>query len=108
MDKLTGSFVFLQRRAPDVLTRDGTSARIPSYQAVDFLRRAEEEGSAPRDVVDAIRKRVIDEGAAVSSVAKQYGEVVFPLPDGEKKQRTSPPWTPSCNASRTVRRSRSR
>src|ERR1700733_6215454 len=37
-DKLTGSYQFLQRRAPEVLRRDGVNRPIPSYQSVDFLR----------------------------------------------------------------------
>src|SRR5580692_2951018 len=37
-DKLTGSFAFLQKRAPAVLARDPLRDPIPSYQAVDFLR----------------------------------------------------------------------
>ena len=75
--KLTGSFTFLQKKAPDVLTRDGVDKKIPSYQAVDFLRRAEEESPAPRDLVDAIRSQVIDEGRAYPTLTKKYGEVVF-------------------------------
>src|SRR5271166_4946009 len=47
VDKLTGSFTFLQRRAPSVLSRDGVREPIPSYQAVDFLRRAEASEDAP-------------------------------------------------------------
>jgi hypothetical protein len=78
VDKLTGSFAFLQRRAPSVLSRDGVREPIPSYQAVDFLRRAEASEHAPRDTVDEIRKRVIDDLAPVSAVSRAYGNVVFP------------------------------
>jgi hypothetical protein len=87
VDKLTGSFLFLQKRAPEVLTRDGVSAPIPSYQAVDFLRRAESQEGAPGDAVEAIRKRVIDDGAPLPTIAKQYKETVFPIDEGSKKQR---------------------
>src|SRR3954467_9116757 len=34
VEKLTGSFAFLQRHAPEVLGRDGISAPIPSYHSV--------------------------------------------------------------------------
>ena len=54
VDKLTGSYSFLQKRAPGVLDRDGLSSPIPSYQAVDFLRRAEEADGAPEDAVGEI------------------------------------------------------
>ena len=39
VDKLLGSFTFLRKRAPEVLERDGVARSIPSYQAIDFLRR---------------------------------------------------------------------
>ena len=53
VDKLTGSFLFLKKRAPEVLARDGLSRTIPSYQVVDFLRRAETESDAPESTVGA-------------------------------------------------------
>jgi hypothetical protein len=87
VDKLTGSYTFLQRRAPAVLERDGLRERVPSYQAVDFLRRAEEEESAPRDVLDELRGRVLDEAAPVATVARAYGDVVFPIDEGTKRAR---------------------
>lgn len=88
--KLTGSFQFLRNRAPEVLGRDGVQAPIPSYQAIDFLRRAEaaeESGSAPADVVEAVRRRVLDEGAPLPAVTREYKDVVFPLDDALKKRR---------------------
>jgi hypothetical protein len=89
VDKLTGSFAFLKRRAPEVLSRDGITMPIPSYQSVDFLRRAEAESAAPKDVVQAIRKRVLDEGAGLSSVARQYRDTVFPMPAEKKAHDTA-------------------
>lgn len=82
-DKLTASFAFLQQRAPEVLRRDGVHEAIPSFQAVDFLRRAEESEAAP-ETLEEIRRRVIDEVAPATSVTRQYREVVFPL--GEEKR----------------------
>lgn len=87
VDKLTGSFLFLQKRAPEVLRRDGLSAPIPSYQSVDFLRRAESQEGAPDDAVEAIRKRVIEDGAPLPKLAKQYKDTVFPIDEGSKKVR---------------------
>jgi hypothetical protein len=87
VEKLTGSYSFLKRRAPSVLGRDAVSEPIPSYEAVDFLRRAEEREDAPRDVVDTIRKRVIDEGASAGSLSRTYGEVVFPLDKDARRAR---------------------
>jgi hypothetical protein len=87
VDKLTGSFMFLKKRAPEVLTRDGLSRTIPSYQAVDFLRRAEAEEDAPEEAVEAIRQRVIEDGAALPSIVRQFRDVVFPVDASEKKER---------------------
>jgi hypothetical protein len=87
VDKLTGSFLFLQRRAPEVLARDGVAREIPSYQAVDFLRRAEERDDAPTDAVRAVRERVLEEGAPLSAVSRQFKDVVFPVSDGDKRSR---------------------
>jgi hypothetical protein len=87
VDKLTGSYVFLQRRAPEVLERDGVAAPLPSYQAVDFLRRAEETEAAPPETLAELRRRVIDEGAPLPSVSRKYREVVFPLEAGARRER---------------------
>jgi hypothetical protein len=87
VDKLTGSFLFLQKRAPEVLERDGVSAPIPSYQSVDYLRRAESQEGAPGEVVEAIRKRVIEEAAPLPTIARQYNETVFPIDAGTRSKR---------------------
>lgn len=87
VDKLTGSYSFLQKRAPAVLRRDGVSEAIPSYQAIDFLRRAEEQEGAPEEAVVAIRKMVLEEGAPLPSVAREYQDVVFPLDEAERSER---------------------
>jgi hypothetical protein len=82
VEKLTGSYSFLQRRAPAVLARDAIHEPVPSYRAVDFLRRAEEaekQGSAPPEAVEAIRQRVLEEAAPLAAVSRAYKDVVFPV-----------------------------
>jgi hypothetical protein len=86
VDKLTGSYSFLQRRAPAVLSRDGLAAPVPSYQAIDFLRRAEEQGG-PEEAVEAIRRKVIDEAVPLPQVAREYKDVVFPIDDKTRMKR---------------------
>ena len=78
-DKLTGSYAFLRRAAPEVLQRDGREAPIPSYQAVDFLRRAEEESEAPPETLSEIRRQVLDEGTELPKLSRIYRQVVFPV-----------------------------
>jgi hypothetical protein len=87
VDKLTGSYVFLKKRAPEVLARDGVSARIPSYQAVDFLARAEERSDLPRDVVEQMRNQVLEQGAGVSAISRQYKDIVFPRSAEDKRKQ---------------------
>ncbi len=82
VDKLVGSYGFLRDRAPEVLTRNGEAedAPLPSYQAVDFWRRAE-EAEAPEETLSEIRRHVIDEGASLPKLSRLYREVVFPVDD---------------------------
>jgi hypothetical protein len=87
VDKLTGSFQFLKHKAPDVLRRDGLNAPIPSYQSIDFLRRAEEEDGTKPDVMDALRKRVLDEGAPAAAVSREFKATVFPIDEATRKER---------------------
>lgn len=87
VDKLTGSFSFLQRRAPAVLQRDPLSEPMPSYQSVDFLRRADENPHANRDTVEEIRHRVLDEAAPIATVSRAYKDTVFPIDDDARRAR---------------------
>ncbi len=84
--KLTGSFAFLRSRAPEVLRRDGREAPIPTYQAVDFLRRAE-EAEAPQETLTELRRHVLDEGAPLPKVARLYREAIFPLDEEEQSEK---------------------
>lgn len=87
VQKLVGSFTFLKKRAPEVLGRNGVSAHIPSYQAVDFLRRAESEERAPAEAVEEIRRKVLEEGASLPAVAKKFSDTVFPIDAATKRAR---------------------
>ena len=87
VDKLTGSYLFLKKRAPAVLDRDPLTEPMPSYHAVDFLRRAEDSEDAPREAVEEIRRRVIDEAAPVAAVSRAYKDVVFPIDEGTRRER---------------------
>src|SRR5262249_26203740 len=83
-DKLTGSYTFLHARAPEVLRRDGRDAPLPTYQAIDFLRRVEEESKAPEETVREIRRHVLDEGTPLPKISRLYRQAVFPLDDEEQ------------------------
>jgi hypothetical protein len=87
VEKLTGSYSFLQRKAPAVLERDPLRDAFPSYQSVDFLRRAEESEAAPRDTVEEIRHRVLEEAAPLATVSRAYADKVFPIDEDALRER---------------------
>lgn len=91
VEKLTGSYMFLHKRAPQVLTRDPLDAPLPSYQAIDFLRRAEEKaeenGSVPDGTIEDIRKKVLEDGVPVAQVAKLYKDTLFPVSAAQKREK---------------------
>jgi hypothetical protein len=91
VEKLTGSYMFLHKRAPEVLRRDPLENHLPSYQAIDFLRRAEERNDEDHTVSDEtmveVRKKVLDEGVPMATVARLYKDSLFPVSDADKKSK---------------------
>ncbi len=91
VEKLTASYMFLHKRAPEVLRRDPIETPLPSYQAIDFLRRAEEKAEEDDSVSNAtivdIRKKLLDEGAPVATVARLYKDSLFPTSEADKKTK---------------------
>lgn len=93
VDKLCGSYMFLHKRAPEILKRDPMDADIPSYQAIDFLRRAEERveeeppTSVQKEAMEEVRKKVLEEGTPIATVARLYKDTLFPLPEAEKREK---------------------
>ncbi len=85
VDKLTGSFLFLKERAPDILERDGLTSKIPSYAAVDFLRRAEAREGAPREVVDQLRASVLEHPVSMPTLSKKFAPQIFPPSRDERR-----------------------
>lgn len=91
VEKLTGSFMFLHKRAPEVLKRDpvGETA-LPSYMAIDYLRRVEEKAEAddsiPKEAVEEVRHKILDEGQPMAKVARLYKDTLFPTTDHQKKE----------------------
>jgi hypothetical protein len=87
VEKLLGSFAFLRKRAPEVLERDGTTMPIPTYQAVDFVRRAYDEERAPKEKVEEVFHKVIEEGTPLAAVTREYKDTVFPIDEKTRKER---------------------
>jgi CRISPR/Cas system CSM-associated protein Csm2 small subunit len=91
VDKLTGSYMFLHKSAPEVLKRDPLENHLPSYQAIDFLRRAEERNEAAptvsEETMGEVRKKVLDEGVPMATVARLYKDSLFPVSETDKKAK---------------------
>lgn len=91
VEKLTGSFMFLHKRAPEVLKRDPIGeTSLPSYMAIDYLRRVEEkaetDATIPKEAVAEVRQKILDEGQPMAKVAKLYKDTLFPTTDHQKKE----------------------
>ncbi len=91
VEKLTGSYMFLHKRAPEVLRRDPLDSQLPSYQAIDFLRRAEERQKEEPTVSDEtmveMRSKILDEGVPMATVARLYKDSLFPVSPADKKSK---------------------
>lgn len=91
VDKLTGSYMFLHKSAPEVLQRDPLEGHLPSYQAIDFLRRAEErnreENTVPDSTMEEVRNKILDEGVPMATVARLYKDSLFPVSPADKKAK---------------------
>ncbi|MBX3199491.1 MAG: hypothetical protein KF894_15260 [Labilithrix sp.] len=89
VEKLTGSYMFLHKRAPEVLRRDPLEA-LPSYQAIDYLRRVEEKAAEddtiPQETLVDVRKQILDDGVPITKVARLYNDTLFPLSDAAKRE----------------------
>jgi hypothetical protein len=91
VEKLTGSYMFLHKSAPEVLRRDPLENHLPSYQAIDFLRRAEERNEQDNTVSDEtmveVRNKILDEGVPMATVARLYKDSLFPVSPADKKTK---------------------
>ena len=89
--KLLGSYRFLETSAPRVIERardtETFDIPIPSVQAVDFVKRATEEGNADEETLRTIHRVAFDEGGEVPLLKKSFGDIVFPTTDREKKDK---------------------
>jgi hypothetical protein len=91
VEKLTGSYMFLHKRAPEILRRDPLENHLPSYQAIDFLRRAEErneqDNTVPDETMVEVRNKILDEGVPMATVARLYKDSLFPVSPADRKSK---------------------
>lgn len=90
VQKLLGSYSFLESAAPRVIERardERQQAPIPSIASVDFVRRATEVGEADEPTMESIRRVAFDEGAEPAYLRKQFNDVAFPTTDRQRKDK---------------------
>lgn len=89
VDKLTGSFSFLKARAPQVLQRDALEESIPSYQAVDYLRKAHTQSEVMEkpEVFSKLYTQIVDDGVPLAKAKKEFEPTLFPKTRDEQKAR---------------------
>jgi hypothetical protein len=87
VEKLTGSYVALERHAPAALHgHDHAQVQMPSWDALDYYARAVGEGESPGasppphaspDVLDELKQAVFDEGAPISTLRRRFHSVLY-------------------------------
>jgi hypothetical protein len=106
VDKLCASYGFLRANAPRLVRDDGDGAAersrdrdaeppphedadapIPSFEAVQYVAKAQAHGAASQDTLDEMKRMAFDEGASLPALSRRFKEVAFPVDDEEMKRR---------------------
>jgi hypothetical protein len=91
VDKLCASYGFLRANAPRLVRDDSPTVPvnepIPSWEAVQYVAKAEERGAADENVLTEMKRAAFEEGASVPALSRRFREVAFPVDDEEKRQR---------------------
>ncbi|HTJ45071.1 MAG TPA: hypothetical protein VL463_23345 [Kofleriaceae bacterium] len=91
VQKLLGSFRFLQSSAPRVIERaretETFDAPLPSLAAVEFVQKATERGAADEETLRTIHRAAFDEGADAPVLARRFKEAAFPIDARESKDK---------------------
>lgn len=91
VQKLLGSFRFLQSSAPRVIERarehETFDAPVPSIAAVEFVQKATERGAADEETLRTIHQAAFEEGADAPVLARRFKEVAFPGSEREDKDK---------------------
>ena len=90
IEKLCASYRFLRSNAPRLLREEDNAddvRPVPTWQAVDFVLRAEERGAADDDTLDEMKRAVFEEGVPAPALSRRFREVAFPLGADEKRGR---------------------
>jgi len=93
VQKLLGSYRFLETSAPRVIERardvepEDLSTPIPSLPAVEFVQKATERGAADAETLETIKRVAFEEGADAPMLLKQFKNVAFPETERERREK---------------------
>jgi len=90
VQKLLGSYRFLETSAPRVIERaraDHYDAPIPSLPAVEFVERATREGNADEETLRTIHKAAFEDGFEAPVLNRKFGELAFPTTPTDRKEK---------------------
>ncbi len=91
VQKLLGSYRFLETSAPRVIERargtDHFEAPIPSLPAVEFVQKATERAAADAETLETIQRVAFDEGIEAPVLARRFKDVAFPESERERKDK---------------------
>ena len=93
VQKLLGSYRFLETSAPRVIERardvepEDLSTPIPSLPAVEFVQKATERGVADAETLETIKRVAFEEGADAPMLLKQFKNVAFPETERERREK---------------------
>ena len=91
VQKLLGSYRFLETSAPRVIERargtDTFEAPIPSLPTVEFVQKATERAAADPETLETIQRVAFDEGIEAPVLARRFKDVAFPESDRERRDK---------------------
>ena len=93
VQKLLGSYRFLETSAPRVIERardveaEDLSTPIPSLPVVEFVQKATERGAADAETLETIKRVAFEEGADAPMLLKQFKNVAFPETERERREK---------------------
>jgi hypothetical protein len=90
VQKLLGSYRFLETSAPRVIERareNRDPSTIPSLPTVEFVQRATERAAADPETLETIQRVAFDEGMEAPVLARRFKDVAFPETDREKREK---------------------
>ena len=90
VQKLLGSYRFLETSAPRVIERarnDHYEAPIPSIATVEFVEKATREGHGDEETMKTMYRSAFEEGIEKPVLAKKFGDLVFLVTDRDRKEK---------------------